>query len=119
MRSKFYQKDKLIFESSLYSIFLKQILNVQFQSLPDSVILEGKKGWYYELYYDDVVLSMNVKLFHRPAYRLLMNGEDVGSIGNPHIIAVEHRYYEMNSDIDDEKIDLYFLLLFLTQLRGF
>lgn len=117
--SEFYRNEELTFESTLFTIFLKQKVEIQFQNLPHSVLLERTKGWYYSLLYNDTVLSIKVKYFRRPAFRLFENGKEIGTIGNPKLVAVESRYYEMKTDADDETTNLYFLILFLAQLRGF
>ena len=44
--SQFYKNEELIFESSLFTIFLKQIVDIKFQNLPHPVVLERSKGWY-------------------------------------------------------------------------
>lgn len=117
--SQFFKNDELIFESSLFTIFLKQMVGIKYQNLPHLISLERSKGWYYDLIYNDTILSLKVKYFRRPAFRLFENGKEVGSIGNPKSIAIECRYYEMNTETDDEITNLYFLILFLAQLRGF
>jgi hypothetical protein len=117
--SQFYRNEELIFESSLFTIFLKQIVDIKYQNLSHPVSLERNRGWYYSLLYDDTVLDIKVKYFRRPAFKLFENGSEIGSIGNPKFLAIESRYYEMNTGTDDETINLYFLILFLAQLRGF
>ena len=117
--SQFYRNEELIFESSLHTVFLKQIVEIKFQNLPHSILLERANGWYYSLFYNETVLSIRVKYFRRPAFRLLENDKENGTIGNPKLVSIESRYYEMNIDTDDETTNLYFLILFLAQLRGF
>lgn len=117
--SQFYKNEELIFESSLHTFFLKQIVDIRFQNLSHVISLERTRGWYYSLLYDATTLSLKVRYFKRPAFRLFKNDIEVGSIGNPKLIAVESRYYHMNLDTEDETTELYFLILFRSQLRAF
>ena len=117
--SQFYKNGELIFESSLYTIFLRQIVEILYQDLPNSIVLKRVGGWYYSLFYNESVLSIKVTYFRRPVFKLFKDGKEIGSIGNPKLVSIESRYYEMNTDIEDESINLYFLILFVSQLRGF
>lgn len=116
--SQFYKNKELVFESSLYTIFLKQKVEIKFQNLPHFISFEREKGWYYSLHYDDTILSIKVKYFKRPAFRLFQNDVQVGIIGNPKLVVFESRYYQMETTTNDEPTNLYFLILFLSQLRA-
>ncbi len=117
--SEFYQNKDLIFESSLYTIFLKQIVDIRFQNLQHNVSIERTGGWLYSLTYEQTVLSFKIRYFKRPAFILYKDGKQIGTIGNPKLVSLESRFYIMKTDTDDEITNLYFLILFLAQLRTF
>lgn len=117
--SQFYQNDSLVLESSLYTIFLRQTIDITYQNLPHFVSFQRTRGWYYSLLFEETILSLKVKYFRRPTFRLLKDGVEIATLENPKLIAIESRYYEMNTSTEDETINLYLMILFLAQLRGF
>jgi len=92
--SEFYKDNQLIVKSSLYTLFLKQNVVIEFQDLNDFVLLERSK-WWYSLLYNNTNLSIKVRYFKRLAFMIFKNGEQIGTIGNPKLITFEGRYYEL------------------------
>lgn len=117
--SRFFRDGKLVFESSLLSIAWVNLVRIRYQDLPHVVVFEKTSGRLYSLFYNDVELSMAIKYFKRPAFRLYKDGIEVATIGNPKFITVDGRYYEMRTEEPDETVHLYLLILFLSQLPAF
>lgn len=117
--SQFFKGDKMLLETSLITYFLRQNVEVRFQDLPDKIALVQSRYFGYSLLVNNLELDMKIKYFRRPAFRLYQNGDEVGWIGNPKLVTLDGRYYKMQTEVQNDATDLYFLLLFVAQLRGF
>jgi hypothetical protein len=117
--SKFYQKDKLILQSYLIIPFLFQRVTIKYQDLPQQVELHKESQLYYAIYYDDNVLSIDLKYFRKPPFILNKNGFEVANISGLRLVTFGGRAYKMETTIDNDEENTLLLILFLSQLRSF
>lgn len=119
VRSKYYQNNNLICESTLITYFLKQNVEIEYQNMSNQILLYRNNGWCYSLFSNNIEYALKIKIFKKPSFRLFANGQQIGTIGNPNNITLEGRNYEMKTDTNDEEVNLNLLILFISQLRAF
>jgi hypothetical protein len=118
VKCRFFKNDNLVLESYLFPFFLP-FVTIKYQNLPKEVSLHRKLRFFYSLLYDDIEFSLKLKLFRNPDYFFFKDGIQRGSLTNLKQTLGHNVLYKLETDIDDEEINLLFVILLYIHLRYF
>jgi hypothetical protein len=119
IRSAFFRKDQLVFDSFMFP-FIKPFVTIKYQNLFSQVLMCRERGLFYSILYDDVCLSMKLKVFKNPDYFFFKNGVQCGYMSCVNDTHGRNRLYKIETDIEDqEDINLLFMILLFSQIRLF
>lgn len=116
---RFYQRDKLVFESYLNAPFFHPRVTINYQDLPQKVNLRKNSSRFYAMYYGNNVLSIDMRYFRNQPYILNKNGFEIATVGGPRLETLSGGTYEMKSATDKDEENTLLLILFLAQLIRF
>lgn len=118
VKCRFFKDGQLVLESYLFG-FLLPFVTIQYQNLPKKIWLRRKRWFYYSLLYDDVELSLKSRLFRNPSYLFFKNGVQYGSLTDPKETFGRKAIYKFETDIDDDEVNLLFIVLLHIHIGDF
>lgn len=112
---KLFNQGELILETVTNYFFLKKHREIKYQSLPHSIdYLKQEKYNYYVLKYNGSTLSLKIHILENND-DFFLNEELIG-----HMKSVSkftpYSEFEMNTETEDNEINLYLIILYLTQI---
>jgi hypothetical protein len=113
--SSVFLNEHLILKSTWSATIAFVSIKIREQHLPDTIELQKRKGKFL-LVVNQQELYIKLRYFKRPQFLLYKNGHQVGSVHYTKLITLGYGEYRMQTETNDQQLDLYFLLLFIMQL---
>lgn len=114
-RLRFYIKDEFVLETSSFAFALYKKVWIKEQNLPFVIEQVRQKGcWGFTVEFDNHLIYIKQTPFRNTFYKLYLDGEPIGEVKNANGITIG-RHYVVETNTEDELLNLYLLISFVIQ----
>jgi hypothetical protein len=114
---KLFKNDVLLIEWNLATILLSNSVNIRYQTLPIEITEVSHRGLFkFIVWFRLNKMVVKLRPFKKEYFQIFLNGNKIAGVYNPKKLTLGYRQYVLETDSEDETMNINIIIAFLLRL---